>query len=284
MALTPQRAANTLAITETRLAASLRALGFPYTAETTIHERTGAAVIQFLFGLSSLRFPALKLPQMLQAWRSGEMAREDPLHVLHVMMTAHECYDALLRMMKDHVSHCLHLRSGGVLTVYRPGAAAPPPGARLVWTNDLNLAAACGVVGVPVLSIDGSAGQHRFGLAPCGYRVLLSDGGWQAHDTATLIARDPVREDEWRLRMEATQPLHPLCLAYDALHNRAQLKAELKGQGRAPMILIDEPARVIPGAHKGACLAVRQALGGADAPGHVMDQVPRHMQAPPMSW
>lgn len=278
-------AANTFQVTDLRLAACYRALGFLYECKPVIHERTETLSTQFLFELTSLRFPGLHLQQLHAAWKSGELKVKDPMHVLCVMMAAQTNYDAILAWIKEGTQHRLKSISNGMLTRYFPGTdttalVAADIGVR---TDDMRLAASVGLLGIPVLDItQPERGRHVFRLAKTGYAVRLSTGELHLHDAARLIERAPTPQDPLRLRMEDEQPLHPLCMAYDALYNRTELKRELE---KPSLLLIDAPGQRISGAGGSAeLLSVKQALVDVNAGGHVMDQVTAHMESPPIAW
>ena len=277
--------ANTLEITDLRLASCYRGLGFRYVCEPVIHERTDTLQTQFLFELTSLRFPGLHLRDLHHRWRSGELKIKEPMHVLCVMMAAQANYDAFLCMTKEGTPHRLKAISAGRMTRYFPGSDgnAITLSRERVPTDDMRLAASVGLLGIPVLSItEPVCGRHVFHLARHGYAVLLDDGTQHLHDAADLIARAPTSQDPLRLRLEDQQPLHPLCMAYDALYNRTELKRELE---RPSLLLIDAPGRRISGDGAAAeTLSIKQALVDVNALGHVMDQVTAHLQSPPINW
>ena len=284
--ITAVDAANTLLITDTRLAACFRALGFRYHAETIIQERTDTPRTQFLFELHSLRFPHLNARLIYGAWKSGQLQQTEPMHLLCVMMLAQANYDAMLSMTKDRAAYRLASCAGGQLTRYEPGTEAHAITllAERVPTDDLRLAACVGLLGIPATQITcPQSRRHVFHLAAVGYPVLLADGRQHLHRAVDLIRRAPSPTDPLRLQMEIDQPLHPLCIAYDALYNRTELKRELGAQ--APLLLVDEPTHRLTG--DGAArelLSARQALISSDADGRVMDHVTAHMKSPPIHW
>lgn len=279
--MTPINAANTLQVSDTRLASCYRALGFRYVCQPVIHERSGRMSTQFLFELQSLRFTQLDLRSLNAAWKSGELQQKEPLHLLCVMMRAQQNYDALLRWLKEGVTHVLRSIPGEWLTIYEPGPLAHRRGSDPI--DDMRLAACVGLLGCPVVDIAAtSGGHHTFHVQRQAYAVRLSTGEMHLHDARRLLQRAPTKEDPLRLRMEAEQPLHPLCIAYDALYNRTELKRELS---RPHLLLIDEPSAALAGTGGSTeRISARQALIDINAPGHVMDHVTAHMKAPPLHW
>lgn len=277
--------ANTLLVHDLKLAACYRAMGFRYDCKPVIHERTETLNIQFLFQLTSLRFPTLNLQTLADQWKSGALRQTDPMHVLCVMMAAQWNYDALLVWLKEGARQRLKAVATGRMTRYFTGddAAGLLRQAETVPVDDMRLAACLGLMGLPIVDISSvSASRHTFHIARTGYAVLLDDGRQHLHNAGQLMKRAPTPQDPLRLQLEDDQPLHPLCLAYDALYNRGELKREL---GRPSLLLIDSPgARLADNGAMVEKIAVKQALVDVNARGHVMDQVTAHMQSPPISW
>lgn len=277
---------RTLQITDTRVAACFRALGFKYRSSVTIHERTNKAHTQFLFELQSLRFPDLQAQSLHARWISGELRAKEPMHLLCVMMAAQHNYDRLLVLQKESKPQRLVEvpDSGGRLMQYQAGPESMAM-EHLMPLDDLRLSASLGVLGIPVLAIQGNEQRrHLYMLAPMGHAVRLDDGRWHQHKTAPLIVRAPTLQDPLRLRLEDTQPLHPLCIAYDALYNRSELKKELERKDGMSLMIDEATHRLTGDGSKTEVLSAKQALISINAPGFVMDQVTAHMKAPPIDW
>jgi hypothetical protein len=133
----------------------------------------------------------------------------------------------------------------------------------------LPLAAALGGVGLPVVRIEGGDSGRLYWLPQNGYARRRADGSVFLEDASALMQRDPCEADPYRLRLELTDPAHPVCFAYDALCTRVLLKREL--EKRKPLLQIQQGASL-------------QALISMNASGRVMDRVTRHFKAPPMKW
>lgn len=277
----------TQVVTDLKLAACYRGLGFPYEADGVIHATTGKLRVQFRFQLASLRFPTLNLSDLHPRWLSGELSVKDPMHVLCVMMAAQHNYDMLIKAEKEQCSLRLvkHPQAGEHLMIYETGQESPALtlGQHFHEVADQRLAAALGLVGLPVIRIDSNGVRHIFTLPNYGHPVLTGTGEMHAYDLRTLVLRAPTKDDPLRLALEDTQPLHPVVIGYDALYNRTELKRELSAM--KAQRLIDQPGqRLHGGGFVGERLAVKQALVDVNAPGYVMDHVTRHMGSPPIVW
>ena len=254
------------AVQNTKLAACLAALGFPFKAEM-VQPSQGKLSIQFLFSGRSTRpgFEAMSL-NCAALHQAGKLEAQDAMHPLCVMMRAQENYDALLAMQHGR-PHRLGSTAGDQMTLYRPGSEKWFEAT--VETKDLPLAAALAGVGLPVVRIEGGDGGRRYWLPRQGYARRLADGTVVLEDAPVLMERAPCEADPYRLKLEITDPAHPVCFAYDALCTRVLLKAEL--QKRTPLLQLQQGAST-------------QALISMNASGRVMDRVTRHMKAPPMRW
>jgi hypothetical protein len=254
------------AVQDTRLAASLAALGFPFKAEM-VQPSQGKLAVQFIFSGRSTRpgFEAMAL-SCAALHQAGKLEAQDAMHPLCVMMRAQRNYDALLAMQHGR-PHRLGSTAGDQMTLYTPGQEKFLEAA--VETKDLPLAAALAGVGLPVVRIEGGDGGRRYWLPRHGYARRRADGSVLLEDAQVLIERAPCEADPYRLKLEITDPAHPVCYAYDALCTRVLLKAELRK--RTPLLQLQQGAAT-------------QALISMNASGRVMDRVTRHMKAPPVRW
>jgi hypothetical protein len=259
-------AGTVCAVQNTKLAACLAALGFPFKTEM-VQPSQGKLSIQFVFSGRSTRPGFENLPLGCAAlYQAGKLEAEQPMHPLCVMMRAQANYDALLAMQHGR-PHRLGSTAGDQMTLYTPGQEKPLVAA--VSTKDLPLAAALGGVGLPVVRIEGGDSGRLYWLPQHGYARRRADGSVLLEDARLLMERAPCEEDPYRLKLEITDPAHPVCFAYDALCTRVLLKAEL--QKRTPLLQLQQGAAT-------------QALISMNASGRVMDRVTRHLKAPPMRW
>ena len=254
------------AVQNTKLAACLAALGFPFKTEM-VQPSQGKLSTQFVFSGRSTRPGFENLPLNCSAlYQAGKLEAQDAMHPLCVMMRAQANYDALLAMQHGR-PHRLGSTAGDQMTLYTPGQDKPL--AAVVSTKDLPLAAALGGVGLPVVRIEGGDSGRLYWLPQHGYARRRADGSVLLEDAQLLMERAPCEADPYRLKLEITDPAHPVCYAYDALCTRVLLKAEL--QKRTPLLQLQQGAAT-------------QALISMNASGRVMDRVTRHMKGPPMRW
>lgn len=271
-------AANAVCVKNTQLAASLAALGFPCDCKPLVDVDTEKTAREFLFQSRSLRpeFAHLSI-QIAKQWSDGTLARSDPMHPLCVMMHAQHNYNRILDM---HHGAIMNLRgtAGGRLTIYRRDTQLDPLTKFAVKDQsghdirlecpDLALAAALGLVGLPVLDFDGNEGSRRYWLPRHGYTILTAEGQRRLEDAAQLARRAPTAADERRLALEVTDPLHPVCLGYDALVSRAALKKLL--ETRDPFLHIRSGGN--------------EVIVSAAHTGRVMDEVAQRIGAPSLHF
>lgn len=259
--------ANTTATANTKLAACLAALGFAPTCRPVEHVQKGGVVTEFVFTGPSTRKEFAHLRHTIASLH--EARQLEPMHPLCVMMLAQRNYDALMKMQDGEAWRLVALKNAGLqVTRYFPGPELPGMVQRgaVHWIDDVCLAAAVSVVGIPVIDFRGSSGSREYGLPVAGYVLQREDGTPIEHATADLIARAPTAQDPLRLALEEVNPLHPVALAYDALCSRAELKKRL--QNVRPLLL-----------HEDGGL---RALVSANHSGRVMDVLSKRFGAPPI--
>lgn len=261
--------ANTLAVSNTKLAACMAALGFPSDCDPAEDVSTSKKVREFMFKARSVRPEFAHLSVQIARWhQSGVLEKREPMHPLCVMMRAMHNYD---RMIDIHKGVVMNLRStpDERMTVYRRCSQPDPRSnfsAQRVEVTDMALAAALAGVGIPVLAFDGPEGARRYWVPQNGYAVRDEKGQVHLEDAAALIRRAPTSQDPRRLALEVTSPMHPVVLAYDALNARAVLKKLLNR--RAPLLHV-----------KASGL---QALITANHTGRVIDQLTERFGCPPI--
>ena len=145
--------ANTLSVSNTKLAASLVALGFQCDCKPLMDVTTEKTVREFIFRGSSIRpeFSTLTL-RIAKEWQDKTL---DLMHPLSVMMRAQHNYDRLLDMQQQqHAVMNLRAVAGGCMTEYRR-STQPDPLSNFhptrVPCDDFALVAALAGVGIPVL-------------------------------------------------------------------------------------------------------------------------------------
>lgn len=225
--------APTWSTKNTALAAALGACGFPIrTSETEIVELRHAIKRRFFIGESS-QWATLDREGLLQAHANGSLLQADPLHpFLQALRAAHN-YDSLLAMQKT--GERLKLQRSGDAWQYQPGEEDPRlrlhRGPR---TTDLPLAAALGVIGIPVIDIEGEPGRRFYVLPSHGLRSIDLPTAFPEWRTAHLIRREVPGKPA--LALEQADRQHPLCHAYQGAYTYAVLIAHCKRLARNVLI------------------------------------------------
>lgn len=246
----------------TALAAAFGACGFPIRTNTTeILELRQAIKLRFFVGAQS-QWLALERDPLRNAHATGALAKADPLHPFLQALRAARNYDVLLGMQQTGARVRLAPAVPGAWH-YEPGEEDARlrllPGPR---TNDLPLAAACGVVGIPVVDIEGEQGRRLYRLAARGLRsVELPQPEWE---TVRLIRRQVPGQPA--LALEQAEPQHPLCLAYQGAYSYAALLAHCKRLARN--VLIKDPH------------SRRRALIPENPSADLLEDVRRHFRIP----
>lgn len=259
-----------LHITDTRIASCLDALGFDDgQLNVTIHTQTRHTQVEVVFSKPSTRFPLLDPHAIVGRWQRNRMS-DEPMHMLAVMMRAQESYDAFLKLQREGGQMCLV----PCAEVQRPlyykyldGCGTYARG-NTVTLEDLSLAACLGPLGIGLVQLQGSRGEHRYQMAALGLPILDSAGQLTAYHTADLIPFAP--SGPRRLRLEDSNPHHPLVIAYDSMQSRQHLKKQIEFAKANLLITAGDGSS-------------KQALIALNYKGHVGDAVSRHFKAPPGS-
>ena len=269
--MSPAPAAQ-VAVSNTKLAACLIALGFKFKADLIQSSKAGAKLhTQFLFSGPSLRpqYQHLTL-DCAQLWEKGTLDHTGPMHPLCVMMRGQHNYDRLMDWQMRGITQHLRSTAAGQMLIYRAGTVKDWSGIEHHTTSDLALCAALAGCGIPVTRITGSAGSHLYRYPSMGYALLRADLTTHLEAANLLTRRAPTATDPRRLHLEATDPLHPMVQVYDALNCRAHLKRALLST--KPLLLIEEEG------------TTRQALLSMNSTGRVMQKVESHFKSPPIPW
>ncbi len=259
-------------IKDLRLASSLTGLGFIPHLRAVVHARSGqrSDEVECVFEeAASIRFPALHLGPLLRAWLSGSIRRTDVVHPLATAMRAQRVLNALNTAQQVHTLPQLTTHDQLSYSYDPDGTPLTSDLSPLTSypLTDLALTAALVPLGFPVLSIDGPHGAHRYQVPALGLPIRDSAGVLTRYHAARLTQRAPTRTDPYRLALEDTEPLHPLCIGYDVLTARALIKSTFKKV---------RPALII-----GADQSDGQAIIDIDYQGHVGEAVCRHLQCAP---
>ena len=248
--------AFTWSTASTPLAAAFAACGFIVRSQQTeIIELRQALKQRFSISPTS-QWSQLDRDGLRNAYGTGSLLASDPLHpFLQALRAAHN-YSALLKFQATGDKLCLVSCALGAWQ-YEPGTEPSTLSLqRGPRTTDLPLAAALGVIGIPVIDMQGEQGRRFYCLPAHGMRAAPE---WQTLD---LIRR--AVPGQTALVLETTQPQHPLCSAYQGAYSYACLLAHCKKQARE--VLLKSP-------HSN-----RRALIPENPSGHLLDQVRSHFR------
>lgn len=248
--------AFTWSTASTPLAAAFAACGFIVRpALTEIIELRHALKQRFSISPTS-QWSQLDRDGLRNAYGTGELLKSDPLHpFLQALRAAHN-YSALLKYQATGERFRLAPCGLGAWQ-YEPGiedsTLTLQRGPR---TTDLPLAAALGVIGIPVINLEGDVGRRFYALPAYGMR---NQPEWQTLDL--IRRRSP---GQTALVLETTQPQHPLVSAYQGAYSYACLLSHCKRQARE--VLLKSP-------HSN-----RRALIPENPSDHLLDQVRTHFR------
>ena len=241
----------------TKLASVFGALGFSITTrETEILERNNQVKARFFIADQSAR-NGLVRDALRAGFENGALAKADPMHPFLISWVAITNYERLLEMQATGRRYVLVPVPGG--WEYRVGEedARLRLAGELIRTGDLPLAAALGAIGLPVVDIEGPAGERRYLLPKSRVEAGVLNAG-------EMIKRAvPGKLD---LRLEREVPGHPLCVAYQATFSHAALAKHMRNHFRA--LVLRAPK------------SQRRAMVGENPSDRVLDQARRFFQVP----
>ena len=239
----------------TQTAACWAALGFPIRVEKQLDANSGFQACVFFIGEHTAPgFPKRNLSRERQAYQSGDMERDTPLHPLLMAMRAMHNFNVLMDWIKQGDQRRLKPVANGQAMIYTPGTAhtADPV---IVQTGDIDACAALATLGVPVCAIDGHGNQHRFSLPHLGLDMMGGQGIYNT-DAAQLLKE--LREGN----------LHDFDDDFMAGYNALKARRELMGAIYAARasVLIQKPG------------TSRRAYVMQNAKGATMDAVRKHFK------
>lgn len=260
--------ANCIAISNTKLAASLDSLGFPSNCAPVESVNTGKVVREFMFQPRSIDpgFKHLSLG-MVHAFESGTLEAATPMHPLCVAMRAQHNYDRIVDMHHGAVMNLRSIMPGQCATKYKR-AQQPSPRSHFstetLEESNLCLVAALAGLGLPVLAFEGDEGSRRYTLPRFGYALNREDGTTYLEDAELLVGLAPTAQDPYQLALAETDPLHPVVIGYNALRSRVRLSNLLKA--KKPRLLVEDGGL--------------KAMVTVDYTGRVMDKITQRFGAP----
>lgn len=265
----------------TKVAAAFNQLGFPIRVQ--VNERaindnlTGDVLVTFTLYEPNVKKPALRIKPLVEALESGQLEASQPMHPLLTGIRVNNSYEIIMSRLKTgcdvKLVPIIERLKDSPVTLTRAMCYAYGQPANLavdaMWpTNDLSLAIACSVIGAPIAGIDGVEGNRRFWMPQFGFPLQRADGSWFTADSAQLCTRaNPGKSLD--LLIEASEPAHPLVVAYEARVIHGQLLKRVREKRRTLV--------VGPRTHTG-----RYSLISEYASNRVLDQVAANLRLPPV--
>jgi len=239
---------------DTRLAAALGTLGVPIEIRKSTDARTGKQLYLFQLGLKSV--DGRHNARALKHWiRNGKLEARQPEHEALTALRAMQNRELLLDFQKKGVFLHLAAVPNTCLWQYVQGDTGLPgqKGAKeLIETSDMKLVCALALVGVPLLAMDGGAGNHRYFLPRHG---LPRPDGKPPADAVRLM-------QAWRANRDAMPPDCPFAQGMWGLVNRERLVNALNAE--IDSILLRKPR------------SMKSAIVRADATDDAFDKVKEH--------
>jgi len=197
---------------DTREAAACGTLGIPTRIETTFIESTGKRVSRFHLALCDLDRLYQTKPILL-GYKSGALANKDPAHPFLTIQRAFLNRNAILDLQNKGTFCRLARVPRTVRWQYVPAASGLPGTGghgEIVKTTDLKLVAALGVIGHPLLALEGSHGNHHYFLPRWGV----------PNDTLAPVTDALALMQAWRADKQSIPWEDPFAQAMRGLHNR----------------------------------------------------------------
>lgn len=244
-------------VANTNLVAAFATLGVPVRTELVIDDKTGNRDLAFFLATQFMLRGALVRTKKLmnQYWR-GDLEKADPAHpLLDCLRGLHNAH-CILDWMHRGAPYRLAMQAGGSRAVYVSGTDGRSFEA-CVTTRRVAVAGALGVLGIPLLRVEGTEGHHTFVFPDLGLPMRRGEsftGAVIAEDTAhgdgpysavqvlgDFLQGVGVRDDRKLTKLEKDQPAHPFLYAYFARENRQRLLAHL--DRAVPLILLRSGGR-----------------------------------------
>lgn len=218
-----------------KIAATFAGLGFRVVIdETVIIELDSWRNLRFEVSDTSITNPQLPhRDHLYRGWRENTLIQLDNDHPFLCGMFACHNMECLMNFQAQGTAHALRLVTGSPLYRYELGQEDP----RLKLaelkhaTVDLPLAAAVGLIGLPVTALDGTPPRRRYlfpDLAKGGQTSVSAEVGnaGALPSISQLFAR--ITPGKPNLQLGLTHPQHPVIHGYNATYAYARLQSEVK--------------------------------------------------------
>jgi hypothetical protein len=243
---------------DTRVAAAMGNLGVVIRLHRTLREKTGVTDTRFHLSLINTDGD-VQTKRVLALWRKGRLEKDEPAHPFLTGMRAQVNRELLLDCANKGTRIRLVKVPGTEIWQYVRGGDLGLPGVAgitdLIETGDLKIAAALGLVGIPVVAIQGARGDFKFYLPR--YGPVIPAG--QPADGVELRAawyRDKA-EIPWQ---------NVFAQGIRCLFNRERVLDAVNRE--RPLVLLEKPR------------SVKGALVHIDATDEAFDEVKRAFERP----
>lgn len=247
---------------DTKLAAAFRTLGFPIKVERIVDSAQKWIDVRFHIGKTSLAHPELGgSTELRHGLLNGYLEKNAPAHPLLTCLRANRCRDRVLDFLNGGELIQLVRHPYCDQWTYEKGdtglmglaAWMKQTGCgQVVATGDLKMVCALGVVGFPLLAVEGSAGSRKF------YLPKYRKGAPELENAEELM------QDFRGYELVRRQPEHPLLWAMFCLQWREKYRREADG---TPHVMIQKPG------------SKKLAFVRADASNAEWDRAQRHFGA-----
>lgn len=149
---------------DTKLAAAFGTLGMPLRINRMLDEKSGRATCRFSIGLINVE-GNYRTAQLRHALTTGQMEEKAPGHPLLTILRTFANRELLLDFQKKGTGILLQPVAGAATWQYREAMGGLPGVKRddaVIKTGDLKLAAALATIGLPLLKLEGSAGNFTY--------------------------------------------------------------------------------------------------------------------------
>ena len=216
---------------DTRLAAAFGTMGVPIRLKATLIEKTGERITRFCLALQNIEGTFIT-GALKKQWEKGTLEKTTPAHPFLTILRGMENRRVFLDFINKGIPCRLVQTSAPGIYQYIPGGDGLPGiagHADLFTTMDIKIVAALGLVGLPVLRVDGSPGNHKFYLPLRGPARPGALPPVHAADFATA----------WRTDKESIPWEEPFAQAMRGLYNRERILDAINKE--IPLVMIRKP-------------------------------------------
>jgi len=211
------------------IAAAFAGLGFKVTLnETEIIELDQWQHLRFEVSEKSLTHPRLpSRDDLFIGWKDATLEKLDNDHPFLCGIWACHNMEKLMKRQDTAAPFALHLAPGSPLYRYESGPEDPRFQLAPVQhaTRDLPLAAAVGLLGLPVIDFDGEPGRRRYLMPDLTHAPLRTTEG---HPLSIQDLFQRIENGKPSLALGLRDPQHPLIHAYNGTYAYGEILRQIK--------------------------------------------------------